>query len=259
MGATSVFPLPLHCRCGNWHYTTFDCEHYEDGWDLPEATRPLCGGSMEGDGHRLSSRSLAMRLPEISLRIPDEMRQLVVDYILDYWQCTGEDGTFAVEPYSDEEMTALQLSQPDGQQGIIGIGALCDMEPAPEDLPPKITASHCIKATGLRLAEGAWSETERTAIYRGEIDFLDVIAFREDVYGLIRQHTPPKQRAENGIPWEIMEAVRKGKYAHQGMPDEVKRYLSRTLHLPRHYINAMKRIEYLPKKGDCVARMIRAG
>ena len=89
MGATSVNPLPPHYRCGNCHYTTFDCEHYEDGWDLPEATRPLCGGSMEGDGHRLSSRSLAMRLPEISLRIPDEMRQLVVDYILDYWQCTG--------------------------------------------------------------------------------------------------------------------------------------------------------------------------
>ena len=61
---------------------------------------------MEGDGHRLSSRSLAMRLPDISLRVPDEMRQLVTDFIPDYWQRMDENGIFTVEPYSDEELTA---------------------------------------------------------------------------------------------------------------------------------------------------------
>ena len=171
LGATSVNPLPPHYRCTNCHYTTFGRDRYEDGWDMPDAVCPVCGGSMEGDGHRLSSRSLAMRLPDISLRVPDEMRQLVTDFIPDYWQ---------------------------------------------------------------------------------RMD--DVIAFREDVYDLIRRHTPPKARAENGIPWQIMEAVRKGKYARYGMPEELKRYLSCTLRLPKYYISALKRIEYLPKKGDCVAR-----
>ena len=111
-----------------------------------------------------------------------------------------------------------------------------------------------LRAMGLQLAEGAWSRAEQIAIHRGDVDFLDVIAFREDVYDLIRRHTPPKARAENGIPWQIMEAVRKGKYARYGMPEELKRYLSCTLRLPKYYISALKRIEYLPKKGDCVAR-----
>lgn len=110
LGATSVNPLPPHYRCTNCHYTTFNRDHYEDGWDMPDAVCPVCGGSMEGDGHRLSSRSLAMRLPDISLRVPNEMRQLVTDFIPDYWQRMDENGIFTVEPYSDEELTALRLT-----------------------------------------------------------------------------------------------------------------------------------------------------
>ena len=259
LGATSVNPLPPHYRCTNCHYTTFNCDHYEDGWDMPDAVCPACGGSMEGDGHRLSSRSLAMRLPDISLRVPDEMRQLVTDFIPDYWQRMDENGIFTVEPYSDEELTALRLVQSDGQQGIIEIGALRDDAPVLESLPPLTTPYHHIKAMGLRLAEGAWSRAEQIAIHRGDVDFLDVIAFREDVYDLIRQHTPPKARAENGIPWQIMEAVRKGKYARRGMPEELRHYLRCTLRLPKYYIDVLKRIEYLPKKGDCVARWMMEG
>ena len=254
LGATSVTPLPPPYRCTNCHYTTFGRDRHADSRDTPDAVCPACGGSMESDGHRLSSRSLAMRLPDIGLRVPDEMRQLVTDFIPDYWQCMDEDGTFTVESYSDEELTALRLVQSDGQQGIIEIGALQDDAPTLEGLPPLTTTYHHIKAMGLQLAEGAWSRAEQIAIHRGDVDFLDVIAFREDVYDLIRQHTPPKARAENGIPWQIIEAVRKGKYARCGMPEELKRYLSCTLRLPKYYISALKRIEYLPRKGDCVAR-----
>lgn len=182
LGATSVNPLPPHYRCTNCHYTTFGRDRYADGrlnvWpfliaqtafsrdrhadsrDTPDAVCPACGGSMEGDGHRLSSRSLAMRLPDISLRVPDEMRQLVTDFIPDYWQCMDENGTLTVEPYSDEELTALRLIQSDGQQGIIEIGALRDDALALEGLPPLTTTYHHIKAMGLQLAEGAWSRAE---------------------------------------------------------------------------------------------------
>ena len=109
---------------------------------MPDAVCPVCGGSMEGDGHRLSSRSLAMRLPDISLRVPNEMRQLVTDFIPDYWQCMDENGTLTVEPYSDEELTA----------------------PALEGLPPLTTTYHHIKAMGLHLAEGAWSRAEQVKL-----------------------------------------------------------------------------------------------
>ena len=83
--------------------------------------------------------------------------------------------------------------------------------------------------------------------------------FREDVYDLVRQHTPPKQRRENGLPWAISEEVRKGKYAAQGMPKLIENYLRKQLRIPAHYIESMKHIRYLPRKGDCVARMMGEG
>lgn len=112
---------------------------------------------------------------------------------------------------------------------------------------------------GLRLATDAWTGAERDAVERGRMAFEDVLTFREDVYELLRQHTPPKQRRENGLPWAISEDVRKGKYVAQGMPKLVESYLRKQLRVPAHYIEAMKHIRYLPRKGDCVARMLFEG
>lgn len=55
--------------------------------------------------------------------------------------------------------------------------------------------------------------------------FEDVLTFQEDVYELLRQHTPPKQRRENGLPWAISKDVWKGKYAAQGMPKLIENYV----------------------------------
>ena len=112
---------------------------------------------------------------------------------------------------------------------------------------------------GLRLASDAWTGAERDAVERGRMAFEDVLTFREDVYELLRQHTPPKQRRENGLPWAISEEVRKGKYAAQGMPKLIENYLRKQLHVPAHYIESMKHIRYLPRKGDCVGRMMGEG
>ena len=109
---------------------------------------------------------------------------------------------------------------------------------------------------GLRLATDAWSGAERDAVERGRMAFEDVLTFREDVYDLLRQHTPPKQRRENGLPWAISEDVRKGKYATQGMPKLIENYLRKQLRIPAYYIESMKHIRYLPRKGDCVGRMM---
>ena len=127
------------------------------------------------------------------------------------------------------------------------------------DVPPLHTAYRRIKGMGLRLASDAWTGAERDAVERGRMAFEDVLTFREDVYDLLRQHTPPKQRRENGLPWAISEDVRKGKYAAQGMPKLIENYLHKQLRVPAHYIESMKHICYLPKKGDCVERMMFEG
>ena len=133
------------------------------------------------------------------------------------------------------------------------------LDPLPSDVPPLHTAYRRIKGMGLRLASDAWTGTERDAVERGRMAFEDVLTFREDVYDLLRQHTPPKQRRENGLPWAISEDVRKGKYATQGMPKLIENYLRKQLRVPAHYIESMKHIRYLPRKGDCVARMMGEG
>lgn len=130
------------------------------------------------------------------------------------------------------------------------------LDPLPPDVPPLHTAYRRIKGMGLRLASDAWTGAERDAVERGRMAFEDVLTFREDVYDLLRQHTPPKQRRENGLPWAISEDVRKGKYATQGMPKLIENYLRKQLRVPAHYIESMKRIRYLPRKGDCVGRMM---
>ena len=111
----------------------------------------------------------------------------------------------------------------------------------------------------LRLATDAWTGAERDAVERGRMAFEDVLTFREDVYDLLRQHTPPKQRRENGLPWAISEDVRKGKYATKGMSKLIENYLRKQLRVPAHYIESMKHIRYLPRKGDCVGRMMFEG
>lgn len=86
---------------------------------------------------------------------------------------------------------------------------------------------------GLRLATDAWTGAERDAVERDRMAFEDVLTFRED--------------------------VRKGKYAAQGMPKLIESYLRKQLRVPAHYIESMKHIRYLPRKGDCAGRMLFEG
>ena len=58
---------------------------------------------------------------------------------------------------------------------------------------------------------------------------------------------------------DFSEDVRKGKYTAQGMPKLIENYLRKQLRVPAHYIESMKHIQYLPRKGDCVGRMLFEG
>ena len=278
LGATPVNPLPPHYHCPNCHRLIFDA-HADDGWDLPDLACPECGAPMAADGHNLRSRSLIGE-SVVSLQVPQERFAPVCAWLRDYW--AQRDCQTDTEPYSDAEVMGLRLTLPEGTispvvstkntaTGSFAFPRLSDisrmlqsmfevrvlyptdrLDPLPADVPPLHTAYRHIKGMGLRLASGAWTGAERDAVERGRMAFEDVLTFREDVYDLLRQHTPPKQRRENGLPWAISEEVRKGKYAAQGMPKLIENYLRKQLRVPAHYIEAMKHIRYLPRKGDCV-------
>ena len=258
LGATPVNPLPPHYHCPNCHRLSFDA-HADDGWDLPDLVCPECGAPMAADGHNLRSRSLIGE-SVVSLQVPQERFAPVCAWLRDYW--AQRDCQTDTEPYSDAEVMGLRLTLPEGVQGMFEVRVLyptARLNPLPSDVPPLHTAYRRIKGMGLRLASDAWTGVERDAVERGRMAFEDVLTFREDVYDLLRQHTPPKQRRENGLPWAISEDVRKGKYATRGMPKPVENYLRKQLRVPAHYIESMKHIQYLPRKGDCVGRMMFEG
>ena len=248
-------PLLPHYHCPNCHHLIFDA-HADDGWDLPNLACPECGAPMAADGHNLRSRSLIGE-SVVSLQVPQERFAPVCAWLRDYW--APRDCQTDTEPYSDAEVMGLRLTLPEGVQGMFEVRVLYPtdrLDPLPPDVPPLHTAYRRIKGMGLRLASDAWTGVERDAVERGRMAFEDVLTFREDVYDLLRQHTPPKQRRENGLPWAISEDVRKGKYATRGMPKMIENYLRKQLRVPAHYIESMKCIQYLPRKGDCVGRMM---
>ena len=194
--------------------------------------------------------------------------------LLPMWYCTAalrrafEEDSVLVLGCTNDSLLAHLLGAtpvnplPEGVQGMFEVRILYPtdrLDPLPSDVPPLHTAYRRIKGMGLRLAAEAWTGAERDAVERGRMAFEDVLTLREDVYELLRQHTPPKQRRENGLPWAISEDVRKGKYAAQGMPKLIESYLRKQLRVPAHYIEAMKHIRYLPRKGDCVGRMMFEG
>ena len=220
LGATPVNPLPPHYHCPSCHHLIFNA-HADDGWDLPDLTCPECGAPMAADGHNLRSRSLIGE-SVVSLQVPQERFAPVCAWLRDYW--AQRDCQTDTEPYSDAEVMGLRLTLPEGVQGTFEVRVLYPtdrLDPLPSDVPPLHTAYRRIKGMGLQLASDAWTGAERDAVERGRMAFEDVLTFREDVYDLLRQHTPPKQRRENGLPWAISEDVRKGKYAAQGMPRRI--------------------------------------
>ena len=258
LGATPVNPLPPHYHCPGCHHLTF-AVRADDGWDLAPRVCPVCGTAMTADGHDLRSRSLVGGCV-VAVQVAQERFTRVCAWLREYW--AQRDCSVDTEPYSDAEVMGLRLTLPEGVQGVFEVCVLCPndrLDPLPSDVPPLHTAYRRIRGMGLRMASDAWTGAERDDVERCRMGFEDVLTFREDVYDLLRQHTPPRQRRENGLPWAISEEVRKGKYAVHGMPRLIENYLRKQLRVPVHYIESMKHIRYLPRKGDCVGRMLFEG
>lgn len=256
LGATPVNPLPPHYHCPRCHHFAFAPSRYEDGGDLPEKRCPQCNGVLEADGHDLRSCSL-IGGSVISVQVRQEVFEPVCGRLAEYW--ARRDCPLTAEEYSDEETAGLRVALPDGVQGVFEVRRMCQPSPLPADVPSLHTAYRRLKGMGLRMASDAWTGAERDGVERGAMAFEDVIAFREDVYDLLHRYTPREVRRENGLPWAISEEIRKGKYAGERMPKLIENLLQKRLRVPEHYVRAIRRIRYLPSKGDCAARMLREG
>lgn len=109
---------------------------------------------------------------------------------------------------------------------------------------------------GFLLGTGTW-ENNGKLLYNSGIPLEKLISNREDVYAYLYDKLNGKC-CENpsGIAFELKEAVRKGKYTRNRMPEETEKLLF-SCDVPEWYVESMKKIQYLFPKTQLIEMLKR--
>lgn len=111
-----------------------------------------------------------------------------------------------------------------------------------------------IVVSGLLYSAGAWADNGEI-LFQQDIPLEELIYCREDLYQYLYKKLQEKC-CDNpvGIALEIKEQVRKGVYAHKGMPEEIEKLLLEC-DVPEWYVDNMKKIQYLFPKTQLITMM----
>lgn len=100
---------------------------------------------------------------------------------------------------------------------------------------------------GLALADHAWEDNGELLVKSGVITFMELPAYREEVFDMISARMDPSICPDPDFPFKVMETARKGKYCSKGMPTKTEEMLLR-LGLPEWFIGYIKKVYYLPAR-----------
>lgn len=116
--------------------------------------------------------------------------------------------------------------------------------------------SDLLTLSGLMYGTGAWEENAEL-LYDAGIPLRELIFCREDVYSYLYDKLKDKCCANpSGQVFEIKEAVCKGRYSHDRMPEETEKLLL-ACGVPKWYVESLKKILYLFPKTHLVTLLKR--
>lgn len=114
------------------------------------------------------------------------------------------------------------------------------------------TFSDILQIYGFRHGSGAWEENGEGLVRDGIAQRSEIIAFSENIYGDILKRLRAANITGTGLPMQVMDDVRLGRYCQHGMPKAIESSLLQ-LGFPAWYVDSMKKIRYLFPKGHAVA------
>lgn len=160
---------------------------------------------------------------------------------LDAWgQLEEETGIpFEKVPFTDEKVIDALL---DGNtEGIPEFRTDFTRTMIAESAPASI--SDLIQIPGLGHGTGVW-EGNGQALVKAGVPIGQLIAYRDDVFHYIQGKMKPEIGSGTGYAFRIMEDVRRGVYARNGMPAEIRQQLLE-LGIEEWLIESLGRIGYL--------------
>ncbi|MBQ8432751.1 MAG: helix-turn-helix domain-containing protein [Clostridia bacterium] len=289
LGATNVNPLPPHFFCPNCHAVLFDSS-VKDGWDLP-AQSCSCGTMTVGDGHDIpfeSFRHVAQRHPSFAISLSPEFfdtaKSLLEYYFKDCvttvteredhratsWTVSSQhsDCTIslcanpafasyeALEAATATSFERVRFANPE----ILAEFQKGNVEGIPEfgsEFIKQLLHTTCpssfhdlLQLLGFAHGSGTW-QNNAAQLHRQGVPVGRLIAYRDDVFCRVREAALARGISGLGLSYKIMEDTRRGIYAKNGLPADLREQLQ-LLGVEEWFPDSVEKIKYLFPKAHGV-------
>ena len=106
---------------------------------------------------------------------------------------------------------------------------------------------------GLSHGTDVWLNNAQDLVKSGKANLSEVIGLRDDIMVFLMQNG-----VEPGLAFKIMEFVRKGRAAREGMPPEYEEAIKAQPTIPDWYLDSCKKIQYMFPKAHAAAYVMMA-
>ncbi|MGN1207151.1 MAG: hypothetical protein ACI4SP_02525, partial [Eubacteriales bacterium] len=289
LGATEINPLKPHDYCPRCLTVIFD-KSADDGWDLAPK-ECSCGKSMIADGHNIpfeTYRHVVHRNTSIDVSMSPNFwsiaKRITKDYFKDFQLTFTEreenriititvsvkksecSFTFCADerferyqaleratgipfdrvPFYDNAV--LREFQNGNTNGIPEFGSDF-VKKMLRRVQPK-SFRDLIQISGLSHGTGVWTDNADKLIDSG-YPVGRVIAYRDDIFNDIQEKMTRKGLSDTGFAYRVMEDTRRGLYAKNGVPDDIKMQL-KTIGMEDRFVDSIGKISYLFPKAHGV-------